>query len=81
MPKIKIERSNIKVHGHNGYGRYDLIGKHNFIGLTERQAEHLIGRGVIDAYARYCEKNDVETLTEGIILEIKFEKYKRKDSK
>lgn len=81
MPKIKIERSNIKVHGHNGYGRFDIIGKHDFMGLTERQAEHLIGRGIIDSYERFCEQNDVENLTDGVILEIKFEKYKRKDSK
>ena len=81
MPKIKIERSKIKVHGHNGYGRYDLIGKHDFMGLTEHQAEHLIGRGVLTEYAKFCEKNNVETKNEGLILRIKFEKYTREKTK
>ena len=80
MPKIKIERSNIKVHGHNGFGRYDIIGNNNFMGLTERQAEHLIGRGIIEEYVKFCRQNDVERENEGVILEIQFEKYTRNNS-
>lgn len=82
MASINIERNNHKVQGHNGDGRYDLIGSVNsFRRLTEHQAAEKIGESILFALRKYCEHEGVDMIRGGygVKLSIEFEKYERKD--
>ena len=51
---FKIEQENIRVKGHSGWGRYNLITKASEIrGQTERQASEIIGNSIIRLYRKY----------------------------
>ena len=81
MASINIERNNHKVPGHNGYGRYDLIGSVNSLRrLTEHQAAEKIGESILFALSKYCDREDIDMIRGGwgVKLSIEFEKYERK---
>lgn len=76
--QIKIERENVSVPGHNGYGRYVLIGENTFRRLTEKQASEILGRSILqlcDNYLRNKCGKLWETDNVGIKLTIELEDY------
>lgn len=81
ISSCNIERNNHKVPGHDGYGRYDLIGSVNsFRRLTEHQAVEKIGESILFSLRKYCEREGIDMIHGGygVKLSIEFEKYERK---
>ena len=82
MASFNIEPNTHKIQGHNGYGRYDLIGSVNsFRRLTENQAAEKIGKSILFALRKYCEREEIDMIRGGygVKLSIEFEKYERKE--
>ena len=77
--QIKIERENVSVPGHNGFGRYVLIGKEkSFRRLTEKQASETLGRSILqlcDYYLKNKRGKIWELDNVGIKLTIELEDY------
>lgn len=74
---IKIERRNITVRGHNGFGRYDLKGADDFCGITRYQAEQIIGRSVMQVYDRFCSTIEKDEHKYGVELRLEFTEYEK----
>ena len=79
MVKFKIEKNNIRVRGHSGYGRITLVGKNKFSNLTINQAAPIIGDAVINRADKLLRKEDLDFRNFGIEVEIIFKTYKRED--
>lgn len=78
MASIDIERNNYSVQGHDGHGRYDLIGSVNsYRRLTEHQAAEKIGESILFALHKYCKQEGIDMIYGGygVKLSIEFEKY------
>lgn len=57
---IIIERKNVSVPGHDGHGRYYLIGKKTVKGrLTENSASRVLGASLISSYLSFCKKKGI----------------------
>ena len=79
---FKIEQENIRVKGHSGCGRYNLITKIKEIrGQTERQAAQIIGNTIIRLYRRYMSDNDLDYSNTGLRISIDMKEYKKKPKK
>lgn len=82
MAKIsfKIERNNINVQGHSGFGRFNFLSNdrtRTITGKTNRQATEVLGQQVMAAYNKFCSENGVNWWEKefGVKLNIEFEKY------
>ena len=79
---FKIEQENIRVKGHSGWGRYNLITKTKEIrGQTERQTAEIIGNSIIRLYRKYMSDNDLDFRNIGFRISIDMKEYEKKPKK
>ncbi len=79
---FKIEQENIRVKGHSGWGRYNLITKVGEIkGQTERQAAQIIGNSIIRLYRKYMSNNDLDFRNTGLRISIDMKECEKKPKK
>ena len=79
---FKIEQENIRVKGHSGCGRYNLITKVAEIkGQIERQAAQIIGNSIIRLYRKYMSNNDLDFRNTGLRISIDMKEYEKKPKK
>ena len=79
---FKIEQENIRVKGHSGWGRYNLITKKREIrGQTERQTAKIISNSIIRLYRKYVLDNDLDFRNTGLRISIDMKEYKKKPKK
>lgn len=77
MSVFKIEKNNIRVKGHNGFGRITLIGDYTFSNLTINQAAPIIGNAVIHCADKLLRKEDLDFRNFGVKVKITFKTYRR----
>lgn len=77
MCKFKIEKNNIHVPGHSGFGRITLIGKNSFPHKTDKQAAQIIGDAVIRASDELLRRENLDFRDSGVEVELTFKTYKR----
>lgn len=77
MAKFNIEKNNVSVPGHSGYGRITLIGKNIIQHKTENQAAQIIGHQIIRSANELLGKEDLDFKDFGVEVEIMFKVYKR----
>lgn len=77
MAKFNIEKNNVSVPGHSGYGRITLLGKNVIQHKTEKQAAQIIGHQIIRSANELLERENLDFRSFGVEIEIMFKTYKR----
>lgn len=77
MSKFKIEKNNISVPGHSGFGRITLIGKNEIPHKTEKQAAQIIGDQIIRCANELLRRENLDFRDFGVEIELTFKTYKR----